>query len=249
MGDIELIIDFYKNARRQGPGSRDETLRAFDLTGLSRKTHLNIADIGCGTGTQTFDLAGYTNADITAVDLFPQFLDKLNQQADSLGYRDRISTLQSSMDDLPFEEESFDLIWSEGAIYNMGFEAGIKSWKPFLKPGGYLCVSEITWITNSRPDGLEKFWQSEYPEIGRASEKISILEENGYSLSGYFYLDQESWINNYYDPIKERFESFLKTHDHSEMAKKIVTEYQNEIDQYLDNKQYYSYGFFVACKD
>ena len=57
-----------------------------------------------------------------------------------------IETLAKSMDSLTFAEESLDLIWSEGAIYNMGFGKGIEAWRPFLRSGGVLAVSEITWL-------------------------------------------------------------------------------------------------------
>jgi len=72
------------------------------------------------------------------------------------------------MDDLPFKEGEFDLIWSEGAIYNIGFENGLKKWKDYLKAGCYLSVSEITWITQTRP---EEFWKAEYPEVDKLLTK------------------------------------------------------------------------------
>jgi ubiquinone/menaquinone biosynthesis C-methylase UbiE len=97
-----------------------------------------IADIGCGTGAQTMALAQHTKGHITAVDLFPVFLEKLNERAQEKGLSDRITTLARSMEDLPFEGEALDIIWSEGAIYIMGFEKGVRDWKRFLKPGGYL---------------------------------------------------------------------------------------------------------------
>ncbi len=105
------------------------------------------------------------------------------------------------MDDLPFDFEEFDIIWSEGAIYNIGFENGIKKWKNYLKIGGFLAVSEITWTTNSCPKEIEEFWNNEYSEIDTASNKIKILEENGYSLVGYFILSQNSWIDKFYKPM------------------------------------------------
>ena len=37
---------------------------------------------------------------------------------------------------------ALDLIWSEGAIYNIGFEQGVRDWRPFLKEGGVLVASE-----------------------------------------------------------------------------------------------------------
>jgi len=249
MTEIALIIDLHKDSGRQGPGSEAETLRALEFMELPTDRKLLIADIGCGTGGQTITLAQNLNAYITAVDLFPEFLDRLNQTSGKLGLTDKIQTLQESMDDLSLEPHHLDIIWSEGAIYNIGFETGIKKWKDYLKIGGYLAVSEITWITPNRPKELEEYWMQQYPEIDTASNKIRILEKNGYTLVGYFQLRQESWIENYYRPLEERFESFLKQNNHSEPAMKVVEEHRAEIDLYLKYRPYYSYGFYVAKRN
>lgn len=249
MTELELIVDFHKQADRQGPGSAAETKLALSLTGLADREGLKIADIGCGTGSHTLVLAKETNAQIIGVDLFPEFLEELEAKAKTLGVQDRITTVAKSMDDLPFEEEEFDIIWSEGAIYNMGFKAGVKDWKKYLKKGGYLCVSEITWITDSRPSELEEFWNREYPEVDVASHKIKFLEDHGFTLTGYFYLKQDSWIENYYKPMKDQFSTFLSRHDNLEAARKVVEEYKNEIAQYQKYKDYYSYGFYIARKN
>lgn len=189
------------------------------------------------------------NGQITAVDLFPEFLDELNEKSQKLGLKEKIKTLEKSMDELPFKNEEFDIIWAEGAIYNIVFENGVKNWKDFLKSGGYLAVSEITWITNFRPKEIEDFWTQEYPEIDTASKKIEILEDNGFTLVGYFSLTQGSWIENYYQPLEARFETFLLRNSNSELARKVVEENQAEINLYLKYKDYYSYGFYIARKD
>jgi SAM-dependent methyltransferase len=249
MTELELIIDLHKNSDRQGPGSEIETLKALGFMNLPNDQKLKIADVGCGSGGQTLTLAQKINCQITAVDLYPEFLDELKQKSESLGIKEKIVTLRKSMEDLPFKSKEFDIIWSEGAIYNIGFENGIKKWKAYLKVGGYLAVSEITWITNSRPKEIEDFWKQEYPEIDTASNKIKILENNGYSLVGYFYLNQDSWIENYYKPMEARFEAFLKRHNDSELASKVVNEYKYEINLYLKYKDYYNYGFYIAIKN
>jgi cyclopropane fatty-acyl-phospholipid synthase-like methyltransferase len=249
MTELELIIDLHKNSDRQGPGSEKETLKALSFMNLSNDQKLKIADIGCGSGGQTLTLAQKINCQITAVDLYPEFLDELNEKSEKLGLKDKIIALQTSMEDLPFKNEEFDIIWSEGAIYNVGFENGIKKLKNYLKVGGYLAVSEITWITNSRPKEIEEFWKQNYPEIDTASNKIKILENNGYSLVGYFYLNQDSWIENYYKPMEARFVSFLKRHNNSKLACKVVEDYKSEINLYLKYKDYYSYGFYIARKN
>ena len=249
MTEIELIIDLHKDKERQGPGSERDTLRALELMLLPSDKKLNIADIGCGTGGQTMTLAQNLDGQITAVDLFSEFLNKLNERSDKMGLTERIKTLQASMEDLPFEREGLDIIWSEGAIYNLGFEKGVKSWKDFLKVGGYLAVSDITWISNARPKEIEDFWKEECPEIDIASNKISILEANGYTLEGYFVLSQDSWVENYYKPIEAGFGPFLDRNHNSVLAKKVVDEYKAEIKMYQTYKDYYSYGFYIARRN
>jgi len=248
MKEMELIIDLHKHAERQGPGSEADTLRALGLIDISKRKGLKIADLGCGTGGQTLTLARNTEAEITAVDLFPEFLEILDLNAKKEGLQDRIKTVSGSMDALNFEKESLDVIWSEGAIYNIGFERGIRLWQPYLKPGGYLCVSEITWTSTSRPRKIEAFWNAEYPEIDRASAKVGILENNGFSLMGYFTLPQDSWTHQYYEPLEEQFEPFLKRHNHSEPATRVVESHRDEMSLYHTYKAYYSYGFYIAKK-
>ncbi len=248
MKELELLIDFHQEAKRQGPGSTADTLRALDLIEISKNKDLKIADIGCGSGAQTITLAQNTAGQITAVDLFPEFLKKLDLKAEAKGLENKIKTVEKSMDNLNFKKEEFDIIWSEGAIYIMGFAAGIKSWKKFIKAGGYLAVSEITWLSQKRPAEIEKHWQSEYPEIDTASNKFKILEKNGFSPVGYFVLPQSSWLDNYYNPIEERFENFLKKHNHSEIAEEIVESERKEIKLYKKYKEYLSYGFYIAKK-
>lgn len=133
MNEMELIIDFYKDLKRLGPGSAETTEKAFNLTGLDKSAEYKAADIGCGTGAQTLDLAALTDCSITAVDIFPVFLAKLDLEIKKKKLEKRINIRKASMDKLPFSEDSLDLIWSEGAVYIMGFENGIKYWKYFLK--------------------------------------------------------------------------------------------------------------------
>lgn len=81
--------------------------------------------------------------EITGIDIFPAFIDLFNQNARKLVLQDRVKGIVKSMDDLPFKDEELDLIWSKGAIYNIGFERGLNEWRKFLKTGGYIPVSRL----------------------------------------------------------------------------------------------------------
>ncbi|MEE4249925.1 MAG: methyltransferase domain-containing protein [Alcanivoracaceae bacterium] len=248
MSEFQLLIDLHKRALRQGPGGDAETAQAIDLAGIDRNAEIKIADIGCGTGASALTLARLTKARIIAVDFLQDFVDVLQARADSEGVADRIAPVCASMDALPFNEEEFDVIWSEGAIYNIGFQRGIVDWRRYLKPDGLLIVSEITWTTSSRPSELQSHWDREYPQVDTASAKIREIEESGYSPIGYFVLPERCWLDNYYEPMRAGFSQFLARNGNSDEARAIVEEERKEIALYEKYKAYYSYGVYIARK-
>ena len=75
---------------------------------------------------------------------------------------------------LPFEPSSFDVIWSEGAIYVIGFEAGLAKVKEYVKPGGYVAVSEAVWLAENPPQAAVEFWK-EYPEIDSIEDLLDFI--------------------------------------------------------------------------
>ncbi len=174
--DFNLICEYFSSIERQGPGSKEVTIKALSfIENLTPKSL--IADIGCGTGGQTMVLAQHTHGQITAIDLFPAFIDLLIGNTIKLNLQDRVKGIVGSMDKLPFQEEQFDLIWSEGAIYNIGFFRGLKEWHKFLKTGAYIAVSEVSWFTENRPIEIDSFWQDAYPEIDTIPNKVAQLQK------------------------------------------------------------------------
>jgi SAM-dependent methyltransferase len=248
MENFELLVDLHRHNDRQGPGGEAETLLALRLAGLDGSAPLAIADVGCGTGASALLLARELDAHLTAVDLVPEFIDELRDKAAAQGLADRIAPQVASMAELPFEDESFDAIWSEGAVYNIGFGRGVNAWRRYLKPGGVLVVSEITWLNDERPDELTAFWNAAYPEIDTAPAKLSVLERSGYTPIGYFVLSRRCWLENYYRPLQGRFEAFLARHGHGAEARALVRAQEEEIALYERYGDHFSYGFYIARK-
>ncbi|MCY4101386.1 MAG: class I SAM-dependent methyltransferase, partial [Rhodobacteraceae bacterium] len=187
------------------------------------------------------------DAEILAIDLSTIFLQILEEKAQLQGLSEQISTRSCSMDDLPFAEDSFDVVWAEGSIYNMGFSNGVEYLKRFLKPGGIMAVSEVIWLTKDRPIEIDDFWQNEYPEIATPSRKIEILEKQGFVLKGYFPFPKSAWWDNYYQPLQDRFDGFLSRHK-SEAARQLIEVVNMEMELYEKYCGYYSYSFFVVQK-
>ncbi len=185
---------------------------------------------------------------IIGVDMLEPFIDRLNADAARCGLQERVRGITASMDHLPFKEDEFDLIWSEGAIYNIGFERGLKEWRRFLKPGGYMAVSEIAWLTDERPAEINDFWTAAYPEIDTVARKVSVMEQAGYEVVASFVLPESCWTDNYYNPQESIIDAFLKKHSNSEAAQVLVAEQREEAELYRRFKTFYSYAFFVGKK-
>lgn len=246
--ELALLVDLHLRNARQGPGGETETRLAIRLAGLEGRCGLSIADIGCGTGASTLVLARELDAEIHALDIFSEFLELVQARAEDAGVSERISTLAASMDSLPFEAGSLDVIWSEGAIYNIGYANGVAAWREFLRPGGILAVSELTWLGAERPAELEAHWAREYPEVDTASAKMAVLEAASFMPIGYFPLPQACWLENYYEPLEAGFAGFLDRHGHSETASAIVEAEKAEIALYRRFQEHVSYGFYIARK-
>ena len=245
--DFALINEFFIELERQGPGSPEETIRALSfIRNLSDKT--KIADLGCGTGFQTMVLAQNTEATITALDLFAGSIDKLNAKPKILGLQNRVKGVVGSMDDLPFGDEEFDIIWSEGAIGNIGFEKGLAHWKRFLKKEGYVAVTYESWFTDERPAEIEKWWTDAVPEISTIAHNIAVMQKTGYVPVAAFTLPETCWTENYFAPQKARQEEFLKKHAGNKAAENMIAFMRRETELYEKYKQYYGYVFYIGKK-
>jgi SAM-dependent methyltransferase len=246
--EYELLVDLHRGSERQGPGGAEQTLRAIELAGLDRSATLKIADLGCGTGAAAKVLARSLLGEVLAVDTAEPFLSDLRaavQRDQSLA---GIKTLACSIDELPFGDEELDVIWSEGAVYAIGFETGVSGWIRYLRPGGTLVVTELTWLTGRRPAELEEYWTRHYPEVDVASAKIGVLERHGYRPEAYFVLPSHCWLQNYYAPLEARFNAFLERHDHSADAAAVVAENREEIELYRAYAEHFGYGVYVASR-
>ena len=245
--DFNLICEYFSSIERQGPGSPEVTVKALGfidhLAGDSK-----IADIGCGTGGQTMVLAEHTTGHITGIDLFPVFIDLFNQNVRRNNFQKRVSGIVGSMENLPFQNEALDLIWSEGAIYNIGFERGLREWKQFLKPGGYLAVTEASWFTDERPDEITAFWQDAYPEIDTIPNKIGIMQKTGYIPVASFILPENCWTEHFYDHQTEAQKKFLDKYKGNQTAEELVANQRHEAQLYARYKAFYGYVFYIGKK-
>jgi SAM-dependent methyltransferase len=239
-----VFFEIHSGLPREAPGDDASTARALALArGLPPKP--DILDVGCGPGAQTLVLARATGGAVLAVDNHAPFLEDLRRRASWAGLADRVQSIRGSMFELPFMEAAFDLIWSEGAIYIMGFDHGLQSWRRLLRPAGWLAVTEVAWLRDDPPREIVDFWTAGYPGIRTVAENLAAIRDGGYDPAGHFVLPESSWWDSYYVPVLERVARLKETYRGDAEALGILDQETLEIDLYRKYSSYYGYVFFV----
>ncbi len=243
MERMDYFMELYGHLPRAGPGDNRSTRKAFGMV-QDMPPDPRILDIGCGPGVQTLELSRLSGGIVVALDLMPQMITRVKEAAAKQGMADRIQILQMDMNEMDFPKESFDLIWSEGAIYLMGYKNGLEKIRRYLKPGAYAVVTEAVWLRPDPPEDLVKFWE-EYPEIGSIDEKLKVIADLGYQEVGHFVIPDTSWTEPYYKPLEKRAKKLESAWGENPVAMEVIQEARFEIDMFRKYHEFYGYCFFV----
>ncbi len=242
---FQIFMDVHSGLPRQGPGADECTLRALSLcTDLPDQPA--VLDVGCGPGMQTLVLARALRCPVIAVDFYPPFLDQLKQRAIAVGLGDRIVPHQADMAALPFGPASFDLIWSEGAAYIMGFDKALAAWRSLLKPGGWIAVSEMVWLRPNPPTEVFTYLADEYPALTDVAGVVAQVDAAGYELRGHFTLPDNTWWDQYYTPLEAKLPQLRLAHAGDEIADRVIAETAREIDIRRRFADWYGYEFLIG---
>lgn len=242
-----LFLDLYNRVFRHGPGDDAATRRALNcVRGLLPEAAM-AADFGAGCGAASLLLASeLPKARIFAIDIDARALGALHEKAAGLGYASRISPIHASMTAPPFRSETFDLIWSEGAVYIAGFEAGLRQWRSLLKPGGCVAVTEVSWTSEHRPSEVVAYWAAEYPAIAGVDDNIAALGRAGYELLDHLTLPPHAWLENYYAPLLAAAPGYIADHGNDPVAVEIVDEVRRERAVYEEGQGCFGYEFYIG---
>ena len=247
MEGIEYIYELCQDLPRCGPGDNESTRRAFSaMADLPKEPY--ILDIGCGTGMQTIELAKISKGKIIALDNCKLFLDKLKEKATNEGVAARITPKNISMLDMDFKDNTFDIIWSEGALYFLGFKNGLNKCHQLLKDKGYLAVTELVYLDPNPPDEVVEYITGEYPDAKDVRGNIEMIKEAGFDLILNFTLPKDSWLKPYYFPMEEVLPRLNKKHQGNKLALEVFSAFNKEIEFYKKYSQFYGYEFFIMQK-
>lgn len=201
------------------------TRKAF--ASIPKPENPRILDIGCGSGVPTIELARLCDCRIVALDNDRYQLSLLEKKVKYKGLEDRIEVINCSAKNMNFPDESFDIIWSEGLIFVIGFEKGLKEWRHILKPGGYMAIHD---------------------EKGNVEQKLELITACGYELLDHFILDRDIWWNEYCAPMEREIHNIQNKYPgESNLIGKFGRELR-EIELFNKEPEKFESVFFVMKK-
>lgn len=242
MDMMAALIALHAGTDRQGPG--DEALSRAILARLPELPDgARVADLGCGAGAASLLLAKHLKRLVLAVDLTAAFLAGLEARAAEQGLSGMVTPLCADMGALDPAEHRFDLIWSEGAAYNLTFEGALKAWRPLLAEGGIAVISEMSWFAEERPAEAEAFWSAAYPQMGTEEVNLELARSNGFKPLFTERLTAQAWWDSYYAPLLGRIDEFADSP--SEAMQAVIAETRQEIGLFRKYSDFYGYTFYV----
>jgi ubiquinone/menaquinone biosynthesis C-methylase UbiE len=241
----KVFFDVHNDLPREGPGDRLSTEKAMSLV-KPLPVSPAVLDIACGPGMQTLHLAEQLpQAKLTCFDLHEPTVIEARNRVTAAGLSDRVQVDVCDMKNIPYPDSSFDLIWCEGAAYNMGVEQALTQWKRLLRSGGKIALTEAVWLKPDPPEELRTFW-SAYPDMNDIENRREIFKRCGYSMLHDFVLPENAWWDDYYTPMKARLDSLCEKYKGDLIAKPVLDYSYLEIDLYRRYSDYYGYVFLIA---
>jgi ubiquinone/menaquinone biosynthesis C-methylase UbiE len=239
------FYEIHQDLPRQGPGSFESTRKAFSLL-TDLPLNPRILDIGCGPGKQTLDLCKLTSGSIIGLDNHLPYIEILRHKVFENRLTKRVSVILGNMFFLPFCKNCFDIIWAEGSIFLIGFKRGLQEWRGLIKKGGYIAVTEISWIRNNIPEELVTYWAEYYPAMQHVDDNLRIIEETDYQNIAHFIIPESDWWHDYYKSLEARFISLYDKYKDNNEMKALIKMEEQEIDMYRQYSDYYGYVFYIA---
>lgn len=240
-----IFFELYGSLPRQGPGNRACAAKALALC-RDLPPAPAIIDLGCGGGGQTLHLAELTSGSIVAVDSHAPSIERLRTTVAELGLSQRVSAVVGDLSNLEQPPASFDLVWSEGALYNIGIENALHVCRRLLRPGGYLAFTDAVWRGEEAPPQVKAIFQDDYPTMGRAPDVLAAIESCGVFPIDHFTLPDEAWWDDFYTPMRHRIEELRGSYASDDEALAILDQLAQEPEMHQKYSDYYAYEFFVA---
>jgi SAM-dependent methyltransferase len=184
---------------------------------------------------------------VLGLDLHAPFLRELEERARRAGLGPQVHAVRADMGRAPFAPGSFDLVWSEGALYSVGFSRGLEIACGLLRPGGHLVATEPVWLDRDPPAEIRRWWEGECPAIAPVEATLALVAAAGLAVLGHFSLPASTWWE-YYGPLEARLAELRRRHAGDAVALEVLDEARVEVEMYRRFGSSYGYELFVCWR-
>jgi len=239
-----IFFEVFEPLPRQGPGTRACAERALGFcTDLPRAPR--VIDLGCGAGAQTMHLAELTDGTIVAIDAHEPLVIRLQETIAEQGLSDRVLARVGDMAEPGQPSQSFDLVWSEGALYNIGLPTALPVCRDLLRPGGYVAFTDAVW-RNDDPPAEARALFADYPTMGTVDDALAAVTDAGLVPVGHFLLPDDAWWQDFYAPMERRIADLRQVYSGDAAAQRVLDELAEEPELHRRHGDTYGYAFVVA---
>jgi SAM-dependent methyltransferase len=187
-----LTVDDLAPADQFHGGGKPATLRLPRAAGLEPGTW--VLDVGGGLGGPARVLAAEFGCTVTVVDLTPSYVEAAGMLTARLGLEDRVRHEVADALDLPFEHESFDVVWTQNSGMNIADKAALyASFRRVLRMGGTLALQEPVAAPGG-PPALPLMWAEEASSsfLSPSGSLRELIEAAGFTARSWEDVSSES---------------------------------------------------------
>lgn len=229
---MPTLVKLFRDLDRLSPGSAESLRWALGVAQTPKDAR--ILDAGCGTGADLATLsAAAPQGEIVALDIEPDFIGRV---------RARYPKVKTHIGDMTAPPEGpYDLIWSSGAVYNVGINAALTAWRGHLKAGGCVAFSDLRARIDNPPAEVRAFWAEVDLELRNTADLEQEIAAAGYRILDARWVGPAGWAS-YYGPIEVELDGFTA-------APELVARLQSEIAMWRSHGVNYGARLVVVAPE
>jgi len=239
-------------------GGQDATRELVDRTRITPLSY--VLDVGSGVGTTSCHLARWLGCRVMGVDINPLMVERARERAKRLKLTDLVEFQQADATDLPFENDSFNVVITESVTAFPDNKAkAIREYYRVTKPGGFIGLNEATWLRTPVPDEIQAWatqdlganvmplQPSEWVELMQSVGLVDIFQRTSTISTreeSRGILDRYGW-GGFLGSLVQAFGLYIRNSDYREFVKSIREEGLTPPN--LDD--YFGYGIYIGKKE
>lgn len=163
-------------------GGMNSTKAQAEMVGITGA--MRVLDAGCGIGGGSRFLVQNYGCQVDAIDLTPQYVEAAARLNSLCGLDDKITVRAGSVTNLPYPDQSFDVVWSQNVTMNVADKRGMfaEAYR-VLKPGGWFTFTHAAQGPAGEPYyPLPWARNPSYSFLGTPEEISETLQQVGFSI-------------------------------------------------------------------